>query len=100
MEPECRKIAKEVAPAVRAYVIDIMHDKYKYKQQEIADRLGMAQVAVSKYLNRKYSREVARLKVTVGRELDGKTLKSIMESRNADEANEAIERSSERFVYA
>jgi predicted transcriptional regulator len=53
MEPECRSIAREMIPAVRAYLADVMYTKYHYKQQEIANRLGLAQVAVSKYINMK-----------------------------------------------
>jgi predicted transcriptional regulator len=100
MEPECRRITKELVPAVRAYIIDLMSSRYRYTQKEIAGRLGIAQVAVSKYLNGRYSDEVARLKAVVGREMDAQTIRVIMRSRNAADTEREIERFCERFINA
>ncbi len=62
MEFECSRISKTILTAVRASVAQRMSERYKYKQHEIARILGIAQVAVSKYLNCKYSKSVAEIK--------------------------------------
>ncbi|MCL5413446.1 MAG: helix-turn-helix domain-containing protein [Candidatus Marsarchaeota archaeon] len=59
---ECDKIAKVVLPAVRISIAEEMQSEYNLSQQEIADKLGIAQVAVSKYLNGKYSGTVKRMR--------------------------------------
>lgn len=62
MELECSSITRFVLPAVRASVAESMRKKYSYNQQEIAEMLGIAQVAVSKYMNGRYSKHVAEIK--------------------------------------
>jgi len=49
-------------PAIRAAVAEELSNKYDYTQEEIASALGIVQVAVSKYLNKKYSSKIAKLK--------------------------------------
>ena len=49
-------------PAIRAAVAEELSDKYNYTQEEIANSLGIVQVAVSKYLNKRYSSKIAKLK--------------------------------------
>ena len=49
-------------PAIRAAVAEELSNKYNYTQEEIASALGIVQVAVSKYLNKKYSSKIAKLK--------------------------------------
>ena len=49
-------------PAIRAAVAEELSNKYDYTQEEIASALGIVQVAVSKYLNKKYSNKIAKLK--------------------------------------
>ena len=49
-------------PAIRAAVAEELSNKYDYTQEEIASSLGIVQVAVSKYLNKKYSSKIAKLK--------------------------------------
>jgi len=49
-------------PAIRAAVAEELSDKYNYTQEEIASSLGIVQVAVSKYLNKRYSSKIAKLK--------------------------------------
>jgi predicted transcriptional regulator len=98
MEPECRRISKAVIPAVRAYLATMMSEEYGYRQQRIAKKLGIAQVAVSKYLNGRYSKEVARIKQEISSELSKNTARHIIESGSADEANEQIERFSEQYI--
>lgn len=62
MRLECDKIAKVLLPAIRINIAEEMQLEYNLSQQEIADRLGIAQVAVSKYLNGKYSSTVKRMR--------------------------------------
>ena len=49
-------------PAIRAAVAEELSSKYNYTQEGIASSLGIVQVAVSKYLNKKYSNKIAKLK--------------------------------------
>ena len=53
---ECKRITRVVLPAIRASVAEIMCRKYGYKQEEVAAKLGVVQVAVSKYLNNRHSK--------------------------------------------
>ncbi|HUB92848.1 MAG TPA: hypothetical protein VL945_02705 [Candidatus Saccharimonadales bacterium] len=62
MDPECRNISRLILPAVRASIAEIMKHDYNYRQDEIARSLGVVQVSVSKYLNRRYSSEIARMR--------------------------------------
>ena len=84
MGPECRSITLVIIPAIRASVAEQMQKKYRYKQAEIARKLGIVQVAVSKYLNGKYSREVSRVKEYITRHgLETEIAEGI--ARNEDE---------------
>ena len=51
MEMDCISITKVILPAVRVNIAKQLDKKYGLSQKEIAQRLGVAQVAVSKYLN-------------------------------------------------
>ncbi len=62
MDPECRNISKLILPAIRASVAQIMREEYNYRQNEIAERLGVVQVSISKYLNRRYSGEIEKIR--------------------------------------
>jgi predicted transcriptional regulator len=61
MDPECRKISKEILPAVRASIAQTMFSEHNYCQREIGDKLGVVQVSVSKYINKKYSKEIGEI---------------------------------------
>ncbi len=100
MEPQCRRITRTVVPAVRAYVAEVMSSECKYRQQEIADKLGIAQVAVSNYLNRKYSPEVARVKLIVAKQLSSSTVRGIVEKGSRDQISREIQTISESFIGA
>jgi predicted transcriptional regulator len=90
MELECGRITRFILPAVRASVAQEMNEKYEYNQQEIANALGVAQVAVSKYLNGKYSGKVAGIKKYIAtNRLDSQILRYVRES-NAQKTNAAI----------
>ncbi|MEM3781526.1 MAG: winged helix-turn-helix transcriptional regulator [Candidatus Micrarchaeaceae archaeon] len=40
-------------PVVRFEIANVLKNKYRMKEQEIAERLGITQAAVSKYINKK-----------------------------------------------
>ncbi len=87
MDPECRRISRLILPAVRASVAEAMRNEHNYRQKEIAEKLGVVQVAVSKYLNGRYSPEIARLKDMITR--DGSS-RSIIEGIASGESSETI----------
>ncbi len=90
MDLECARITRFILPAIRASIAEEMNEDHEYNQQEIARTLGVAQVAVSKYLNGKYSTRVAKIKkqITTNR-LDKDILKYVRES-NSQKVNAAI----------
>jgi predicted transcriptional regulator len=57
----CKKIQKLVLPAIRVAIAEELSKKYDYTQEEIAKKLGVVQVAVSKYLNGRYSKEIEKI---------------------------------------
>ena len=101
MDPECRIITNELIPGVRACLAKQMMRRYGVTQQEIAKKLGIAQVAVSKYMNMKYSEPVARAVRKASRSISKSGLmQEIIRSKNPDEANRKIERFCEKQAYA
>ncbi|MHB1830491.1 MAG: helix-turn-helix domain-containing protein [Candidatus Micrarchaeaceae archaeon] len=65
MDMECNSITKLVLPAIRINMAEQFSSKYNLNQKEIAHKLGIAQVAVSKYLNGKYSESLKKAKESV-----------------------------------
>ncbi len=91
MEPDCRKITKEILPAIRAAITDIMAAQYHYRQIDIAGKLGIVQVAVSKYLNQKYSERVAEIKrYILQRDLVRSIVNSIVDNSSRDDIDKQI----------
>lgn len=68
MDLECKSITRVLLPAIRASVAEVMRKRYSYKEQEIAAKLGVVQVAVSKYLNRRYSKQIGDARRLIVRE--------------------------------
>lgn len=92
MDPECRSISKIILPAVRASVAEIMKQEYNYKQGEIAERLGVVQVSVSKYLNGKFSPEIEKVKARIiERSLNREIVKDIVKGRSSEEIGKKID---------
>lgn len=88
----CRKVTKMLLPAIRASVAEVLDKNYNFTQQEIAKKLGVVQVAVSKYANRRYSKEVMQLKDYINSKgLNAAIVKSIVEGINTDEVNRKID---------
>lgn len=93
MDPACRKISRLILPAIRASIAEIMSKQYRYKQEEIADKLGIVQVAVSKYLNNKYSPDIERLKdYILERKLSDSIADDIARGKPEDEIGTEIDR--------
>ncbi len=57
---KCLNISKVILPAVRISIARQLDGRYDLRQREIASKLGVAQVAVSKYLNGNYSESLKR----------------------------------------
>lgn len=58
---DCERAMKLTIPATRIAVSSLLESTHGLTQSEIASRLGIAQAAVSKYLNHKYSRKLDAL---------------------------------------
>ncbi len=86
MYPECRKISKEILPAVRASIAQTMFSEHNYCQREIGDKLGVVQVSVSKYINKKYSKEIGEIVGYIeSNKLNRNIVKSIISGEPKDE---------------
>lgn len=92
MDPECRNISKLILPAIRASVAEIMKQEYNYRQKEIAERLGVVQVSVSKYLNRKYSPEIEKIRMRIDEQgLSRKIVEDIVKGKPPEEIGKEID---------
>jgi predicted transcriptional regulator len=92
MEPECKKITRVVLPAVRAAVAQSLKEKHHYSQVEIAKKLGIVQVAVSKYINGRYSEEVEKVKRKIAEKGIGAGLvEEIVKGMDSGKIAESIE---------
>jgi predicted transcriptional regulator len=99
MKPECKDITKVVLPAVRASVAEVMHEKYGYTQLEIAKKLGVVQVAVSKYLNKRYSKDIASVKAYILRRgLNKGVVSSIVKGKSRSEIDMKIDELCDRLI--
>jgi predicted transcriptional regulator len=78
MEMECNSITRLVLPAIRINIAEQLEHRYGMRQREIAARLGIAQVAVSKYLSGNYSKALKELteKVRKSGIVDGAVIKA------------------------
>ena len=52
--------ADETVPAAKSIIAKVLAEKYDIKETDIADYLGVAQAAISKYLTEKYSDNLKR----------------------------------------
>ena len=92
MDPGCRKISKEILPAVRASVAQTMIIECNYRQREIAEKLGVVQVSVSKYINKKYSKEISDIVGYIkGNRLEGKVIESIVKGKPISEISAELD---------
>lgn len=61
MYTNCDEIFKLTIPAARIAVARTLNKRYEMNQEQIARNLGLAQAAVSKYLNGRYSQKIKRV---------------------------------------
>lgn len=61
MQNGYERASNEVVPAARLAIAKALKEKYNMKENSIAQILGVAQAAVSKYVNNKCSPSVAEL---------------------------------------
>ncbi|MDE1873795.1 MAG: helix-turn-helix domain-containing protein [Candidatus Micrarchaeota archaeon] len=98
-KPECKNIVRSVLPAVRASVATAMHERYGYSQKAIAERLGVVQVAVSKYLRGKYSKDITRLKGYITRNrLSDSIVEKIAKGESRQQIDSDIDALCDRLV--
>jgi len=57
----CEVMVKQIIPAVRVDVTKQLYSRYHFNQEYIAEKLGITQAAVSKYLSGKYTQEIKKL---------------------------------------
>ncbi len=99
MNPECKDIIKVVLPAVRASIAETLRKKYGYKQEEIARRLGVVQVAVSKYLSGKHSKDIEQLKnYIMEHRLNGAIVKKLVADGPSKKTDAEIDTLCEKLV--
>jgi len=53
MKPPCEVVVRVILPKIRSMIVNQLFNKYRLTQQEIAQRLGLTQPAVSYYLSEK-----------------------------------------------
>lgn len=99
LEPECKSITQCILPAIRASVAQQMSDRYGWKQVQIASSLGVAQVAVSKYLNRRYSPNVGKMEryLTKNKTIS-KLVEDMVKGKSAEQISREIDRLCEQVV--
>jgi hypothetical protein len=54
-------MAKQIIPAVRVTVTKQLYTRHNFNQERIAEKLGITQAAVSKYLSGKYTQQIKQL---------------------------------------
>ncbi|VVB77427.1 Uncharacterised protein [uncultured archaeon] len=99
MDPACKNITKVILPAIRASVAEVLYKDHQYRQKEIADKLGVAQVAVSKYLNGRYSACISQTKNQILRgRLNGAIVKAITGGGTRSEIDREIDSLCDRLA--
>ncbi len=79
-------------PSIRASVAEELYINHKFKQGEIASNLGIVQVAVSKYLNKKCSPRIIEIKDFINRNgLNDDIINAIISRSGKEEINKRIE---------
>ena len=81
----CEIAVKSVIPAMRAYVAKELTQTYKMRQNDVANRLGITQTAISKYV-RDVRGQVVRIDQT-------EEIRDMMNAIVSQAANEKIPRS-------
>ncbi len=102
MVSECDSVIRQAIPAVRIAVAKLLKAKYKMGQAEIANRMGITQAAVNKYLNGRYSDKIKRIATGIKAEgFDKKIAAMIASGKKVSLVNENIDRAaSSMYVKA
>ena len=85
---DCITITSVILPAVRASVAEKLL-QMGYGQESIAKELGIAQAAVSKYKNQRYSEKIKHIKNYID---EGKLYTGIIESIETKKGKENVEK--------
>ncbi len=89
---EYERALKFTIPAVRIAVAKELRKTHRINEHEIAGRLGIAQAAISKYLNGRYSKEVRRMVDAVeSRGLQHRIVNAILSKNEDADVAEAID---------
>lgn len=89
----CRTVTKLVLPAIRAYVAQNLSKEHHYTQSKIADKIGIVQVGVGKYLSKKYSEEVGEVVEFISEnELGTEIVDGILQGDNLKETEKKIDK--------
>lgn len=83
------RASKEIVPAMRVVIARELKQKYNMTEDRIAEILGIAQAAVSKYLNGNYSETVDKIAGKVDMESVDKYIEQIA-SGNQKELKQCI----------
>jgi predicted transcriptional regulator len=90
---ECEKAMRFTIPAVRVAVSRALSKEHGMSETLIANRLGIAQAAVSKYISGNYSKRVARIVgAVVSQKAHLPVVKEILKNGKAGRVSELIDR--------
>jgi predicted transcriptional regulator len=93
MYQNCERAVKITIPAIRVAVFETLREKHKMRETEIAKGLGIAQAAVSKYSNGKYSKKINLVKKAVlSRGLEKGIVHLILLHKGPEKVNELIDK--------
>lgn len=85
LNQDCEKAMKLTIPAVRVAVSESLAKEHGMSETEIARGFGIAQAAVSKYLNGNYSEKVRKIvKLIVSNRLHNDIVNAFLKGKNAD----------------
>jgi predicted transcriptional regulator len=92
MPLKCIVVTRDILPAIRASVAEELNAKYGFRQKEIAKSLGVVQVAISKYINRRYTEKIRKIKdfITVNK-LNIDIVHAIVEKHEREDVKKLIE---------
>jgi predicted transcriptional regulator len=93
MYTNCDEIFKITIPAVRVAVAKSLAKEHKMNQSDIAKQLGVAQAAVSKYLNSGYSLNISKIeKIIESKKLEKQIVKLIISKKDKEKVSQEIDR--------
>ena len=72
--------ANEIIPAIRSRLANTLINKYNLKEEKVAELLGVAQAAISKYKTGKYSEKIKKIEGRLSDELIDKYARVLSES--------------------